>query len=123
MKNKFIMLIYPVIIMLLMFMLLGCGSYVKPKIASHIVAVTLEGDTILVPIERIRPNVYHSYYPVYSNYYRPYYNNYQFRYSDNRGFKTINNGKKDDVKINPKPIKTPDIITRLSSKVLLKDKK
>ena len=39
MKNKFIMLIYPVIIMLLMFMLLGCGNYVKPKIASHIVAV------------------------------------------------------------------------------------
>tara|TARA_R110000787_G_scaffold21984_1_gene64357 strand:+ start:613 stop:984 length:372 start_codon:yes stop_codon:yes gene_type:complete len=116
-------LLFPLILIIFFLLLIGCGNYTPPKTASHIVAVTLEGDTILVPIERIRTNMYHSYYPVYSNYYRPYYDNYQFRYPDNRGFKTINNDKKDNVKINPKPIKTPDITTRLSSKVLLKDKK
>jgi|TARA_R110001592_G_scaffold260332_1_gene524821 hypothetical protein len=131
MKNKFIMLIYPVIIMLLMFMLLGCGSYVKPKIASHIVAVTLEGDTILVPIDRIRPNMYRSYYPIYSNYnyYRPYYggNNYQFRYSDNRGFSSSNSGNSGGsggTNNKPKPAATvPDIVTRPTPEVLMKGKK
>ena len=124
MKNKFIMLIYPVIIMLLMFMLLGCGNYVKPKIASHIVAVTLEGDTILVPIDRIRPNMYHSYYPVYSNYnyYRPYYgqNNYQFRYSDNRGVSSNIGVRSTPPKSVPVQSSVPDITSRPSPKVLKK---
>lgn len=124
MKISLAQLLFPILLIIFFLLLLGCGNYTPPKTASHIVAVTLEGDTILVPIERIRPNMYHSYYPVYSNYYRPYYNNYQFRYSDNRGFKTINNGKKDDVKINPKPIiKTPDITIRPNAKTLLKVKK
>ena len=123
MKISLGQLLFPILLIIFFLLLLGCGNYTPPKTASHIVAVTLEGDTILVPIERIRPNMYHSYYPVYSNYYRPYYNNYQFRYSDNRGFKTSNNGKKDDVKINPKPIKTPEITTRPSAETLLKVKK
>ena len=114
-----------------MFMLLGCGNYVKPKIASHIVAVTLEGDTILVPIDRIRPNMYHSYYPVYSNYnyYRPYYgqNNYQFRYSDNRGFSSGNSsgsGGSGGTNNKPKPVTTvPDVVIRPSAETLLKGKK
>ena len=74
--------------------------------------------------------MYRSYYPVYSsyNYYRPYYgeNNYQFRYSDNRGFKSSNGGNKggNEVKINPKPKNnTPDITSRPSSDVLMKNKK
>jgi len=123
MKISMAQILFPLIMILFFILLMGCGNYNPPKIASHIVAVTLDGDTILVPIERIRPNMYQSYYPVYSNYNRPYYNNYHFRYSDNRGFKTINNGKKDDVKINTKPINTtPDITTRPSSNVLLKTK-
>ena len=117
-------ILFPLIIILFFLLLLGCGTYNPPKIASHVVAVTLAGDTILVPIDRIRPNIYNSYYPIYSNYNRPYYNNYQFRYSDNRGFKTINNGKKNNVKINPKPINTTkDITSRPSSNILLKTKK
>tara|TARA_R110001592_G_scaffold65670_1_gene201459 strand:+ start:1000 stop:1374 length:375 start_codon:yes stop_codon:yes gene_type:complete len=124
MKISIGQILFPLIMILFFILLLGCGTYEPRKIASHIVAVTLQGDTILVPIDRIRPNMYQSYYPVYNNYYRPYHNNYHFRYSDNRGFKTINNGKKDDVKINPKPINTtPDITSRPSSNVLLKTKK
>ena len=125
MKISIGQILFPLIMILFFILLMGCGTYNPPKIASHILAVTLQGDTILVPIDRIRPNMYHSYYPVYSNYnyYRPYYgeNNYQFRYSDNIGFKS-SGGK--DVKINPKPINTTkDITTRPSGEVLLKDKK
>ncbi len=77
----------------------SCGTYTKQPVASHIVAVTMEGDTILVAIDKIRPNMYHSYYPVYSsyNYYRPYYygqQEYQFRYSDNRGSRGSSGGSK-----------------------------
>lgn len=130
MKTLMAQILFPLIIILFFILLIGCGTYNPPKIASHVVAVTLAGDTILVPIDRIRPNMYHSYYPVYSNYnyYRPYYGetNYQFRYSDNRGFKSSGGTKKGggDIKVNPKPIKqTPDIIIRPSSEVLLKTKK
>ena len=110
---------------------ISCGTYTKQPVASHIVAVTIEGDTILVAIDKIRPNMYHSYYPVYSsyNYYRPYYYNqpeYQFRYSDNRGSRGSSGGSKSgvgNVKINPKPIKqTPDIVVRPSGETLLKKK-
>ena len=34
----------------------SCGTYVKQPVASHIVAVTTAGDTILVAIDKIRPN-------------------------------------------------------------------
>ena len=110
---------------------ISCGTYTKQPVASHIVAVTMEGDTILVAIDKIRPNMYHSYYPVYSsyNYYRPYYYNqpeYQFRYSDNRGSRGSSGESKSgggNVKINPKPIKqTPDIVVRPSGETLLKKK-
>jgi uncharacterized membrane protein YgcG len=109
----------------------SCGTYTKQPVASHIVAVTMEGDTILVAIDKIRPNMYHSYYPVYSsyNYYRPYYygqQEYQFRYSDNRGSRGSSGGSKSgggNVKINPKPInQTPDIVVRPSGETLLKKK-
>ena len=110
----------------------SCGTYTKQPIASHIVAVTTAGDTILVAIDKIRPNMYRSYYPVYSsyNYYRPYYygqQEYQFRYSDNRGSRGSNGGSKSgggNVKINPPPVKTtPDIVTRPSGETLLKGKR
>ena len=109
----------------------SCGPYVKKPVASHIVAVTTEGDTILVAIDKIRPNMYRSYYPVYSsyNYYRPYHysqQEYQFRYSDNRGSRGSSGGSKSgggNVKINPTPIKqTPDIVVRPSGETLLKKK-
>jgi len=112
----------------------SCGPYVKKPVASHIVAVTTEGDTILVAIDKIRPNMYRSYYPVYStyNYYRPYYygqQQYQFRYSDNRGSRgsnggSNNNNKGGGEKIIPKEKpKAPDIQVRPSGETLLKTKR
>jgi hypothetical protein len=127
MKISIAQILFPLIIILFFVLLMGCGNYNPPKIASHIVAVTLQGDTILVPIEKIRPNMYQSYYPVYSsyNYYRPYYNNeYRFRYNDNRGFSNSSNNTNNNPKITPKTTTTiPDIVTRPSSGVLIKNKK
>ena len=131
MKISMAHLLFPIAVIIFFILLMGCGTYTPQKVASHIVAVTLEGDTILVPIERIRPNMYHSYYPVYSNYnyYRPYYgqNNYQFRYSDNRGFSSGNSGNSGGsggTNNKPKPVTTvPDVVIRPSAETLLKVKK
>ena len=59
MKISMAQILFPLIIILIFILLMGCGTYEPRKIASHIVAVTLQGDTILVPIDRIRPNMYH----------------------------------------------------------------
>ena len=106
----------------------SCGPYVKKPVASHIVAVTTEGDTILVAIDKIRPNMYRSYYPIYStyNYYRPYYGQqeYQFRYPDNRGFRTSNENNNNNNNVKPRPIAESKDISRLyvnSAKVKIKN--
>ena len=107
----------------------SCGPYVKKPIASHIVAVTTEGDTILVAIDKIRPNMYRSYYPIYSNYnyYRPYYGQqeYRFRYPDNRGFRTSNeNNNNNNNNVKPRPIVESKDMSRLdvnAAKVKMKN--
>ena len=123
MKISIAQILFPLIMILFFILLLGCGSYTAPKIASHVVAVTLQGDTILVPIDRIRPNMYNSYYSIYRTPY--YYNNfnsdinYQWRYRDNRGTNNSKGSKNKSV-----PVKsTPDIIERPSAEILLKTKK
>ena len=129
MKISMAQILFPLIILLFFILLMGCGTYTPQKVASHIVAVTLKGDTILVPIEKIRPNMYRSYYPVYSsyNYYRPYYGNeYRFRYNDNRGFSNYSNNSNSSSNSNITKKTTsivPDIVTRPSSDVLMKNKK
>jgi hypothetical protein len=71
--------------------IIACGNYVKQPVASHVLAVTLEGDTILVAIDKIRPNQYFNYYPVYSQpYYQPYRYDYQWRYNGYIGNTSIN---------------------------------
>jgi len=121
MKISIGQILFPLIMILFFLLLLGCGTYTPPKIASHVVAVTLAGDTILVPIDRIRPNMYDSYYPIYrSPYYYNNYNsgvNYQWRYKNNRGTSI-------KAKNTPKSVTSvPDITNRPSSEVLLKTKK
>ena len=128
------MKLWKIVLIAVVASVISCGTYTKQPVASHIVAVTTEGDTILVAIDKIRPNMYHSYYPVYSsyNYYRPYYygqQEYQFRYSDNRGSRgsggTSNNSGNNSGGNNKKapPPVTPDIVTRPSGEVLLKGKR
>tara|TARA_R110002051_G_scaffold149708_1_gene222255 strand:- start:28929 stop:29303 length:375 start_codon:yes stop_codon:yes gene_type:complete len=124
MKDYISVLLIPVIIIIFFLLLIGCGTYTKPPIASHVLAVTLQGDTILVAIDKIRPNQYQFYYPLYSQpYYRPYYYNqydYQWRYNDNRG---VSSSRGISSSGNNTPVKakvTPDITVRPPSQVLKK---
>ena len=122
MKDILSVLLIPVIIIVFFLLLIGCGTYTKQPIASHVLAVTLQGDTILVAIDKIRPNQF--YYPLYSQpYYRPYYYNrydYQWRYNDNRGVSSSpgisSSGNNNTVKAKV----TPDITVRPTSQVLKK---
>ena len=90
------------------------------KTTSSFSRFSLQGDTILVAIDKIRPNQYQFY--LYSQpYYRPYYYNrydYQWRYNDNRGVSagTTSSGNNTPVKAKV----TPDITVRPSSQVLKK---
>jgi hypothetical protein len=108
----------------LLITMFSCGPYVKKPVASHVLAVTLEGDTILVAIDRIRPNQYINYYPIYSRpYYQPYYGNqynYQFRYPDNRGVSSNIGVRSTPPKPVPVQSSVPDITSRPSPKVLKK---
>mgnify|MGYP003676982590 FL=1 len=95
-----------VIVIIILLSIISCGTYIKQPVASHVVAVTMEGDTILVAIDKIRPNQYINFYPVYSRpYYQPYYNpyygnQYRFRYPDNRGVSS-SAGVKSEIKTPP----------------------
>ena len=108
---------------ILLFLLIGCGTYTPKPVASHVLAVTLQGDTILVAIDKIRPNQYQFYYPLYSQpYYQPYYYNryeYQWRYNDNRGVSSSGSKNNTTEKVSV----TSDITTRPPSEVLMKGKK
>ena len=131
------MKLWKIALFVLIATVVSCGTYVKQPVASHIVAVTITGDTILVAIDKIRPNMYRSYYPIYSNYnyYRPYYGQeYQFRYPDNRGISYSSGGRSSNGggsnnsgsggKIIPreKP-PTPNVQVRPSGETLLKTKR
>ena len=120
-----------ILIGLLLLTIFSCGNYTKQPVASHVLAVTLEGDTILVAIDRIRPNQYINFYPVYGgsyyqSYYNPYYSNqYMFRYPDNRGFRTSNeNNNNNNNNVKPRPIVESKDISRLdvnAAKVKMKN--
>ena len=102
----------------------------KPKIiVTHVLAVTEAGDTLRLPINMIRPNVYYkiirypnNYYNnwnQYPGYYQPYYNNRPiYAPSNGSGSNNSNNNNNSNNKPNPKP--TPDIIVRPSGDVLKK---
>ena len=111
----------------------SCGTYnVKPKIQiTHVLAVTEQGDTLRLPINMIKPNVYYNVisYPnryyggPYNNYYQPSYNNYRPIYAPSKGSSgsssNNNNNNNNNNKIVPRD--NPD--KRPSGEVLLKGKK
>jgi hypothetical protein len=110
----------------------SCGTHVKPKIKiTHVLAVTEQGDTLRLPINMIKPNVYYNVisYPNryyggwYNNYYQPsYYNNrpiYAPSKGSNGSSSNNNNNNNNNNKIVPRD--NPD--KRPSGEVLLKSKK
>ena len=86
----------------------------KPRImVTHVLAVTETGDTLRLPINMIRPNVYYkivrypnNYYNnwnQYPGYYQPYYNNNRPIYSPSNNNNNSNNNNSN----NNKPISKP----------------
>lgn len=86
--------------MLVCVLLVGCGVYqTEPKVEiTHVLAVTSEGDTLRLPINMIKPNVYynithypHRYYNLPYNFYNNSWYNYRPIYSPRGGNGNINN--------------------------------
>ena len=77
-------------VLLILFFIVSCGTYTPRPTIKHVLAVTSEGDTLLLPIDRIRPNIYRSIYPLYGrNWDSYYYNRWQYNsniYSNNRTY-------------------------------------
>ena len=109
----------------------SCATYnTKPRIQiTHVLAVTEQGDTLRLPINMIKPNVYYNVisYPNryyggwYNNYYQPDYINYKPIYAPGKGSSgsSNNNNNNNNNKIVPRD--NPD--KRPSGEVLLKGKK
>lgn len=87
-------------ILIVLLFIISCGSYTPKPVIKHVLAVTSEGDTLLIPLNRIRPNVYQTIYPSYGNIYDSYYyNGWKYNtnvYSNHKTYSgNINNKSKD----------------------------
>jgi len=107
-------------IIVLLLLLVSCGTYnTKPKIQiTHVLAVTEQGDTLRLPINMIRPNVYYNVisYPNYSRYYDNWYNNnWNRNYRNNQPIYVENN--------NNKPVNKPKAETKDISRLEVNDSK
>ena len=96
------MKLWKIVLIAVVASVISCGTYnTKPKIQiTHVLAVTEQGDTLRLPINMIKPNVYYNVvsYPNryyggwYNNYYRPsYYNNRPIYAPENGSNRSSNN--------------------------------
>jgi len=96
------MKLWKIVLIAVVASVISCGTYnTKPKIQiTHVLAVTEQGDTLRLPINMIKPNVYYNVisYPNryyggwYNNYYRPsYYNNRPIYAPGNGSSRSSNN--------------------------------
>ena len=112
-------------------MLSSCTVQKQPRILiTHVLAVTEKGDTLRLPIDMIKPNVYYKVIHYGSDYWRPYNNhwNYNQGWQNNRPIyapgsgsspgNNNNNNNNINTKPDNKPI--PDIIVRPTGDVLIK---
>ena len=90
-------------ILIILFFIVSCGSYnTKPKIQiTHVLAVTEQGDTLRLPINMIRPNVYYNVvsYLNYPRYYDNWYNsNWNRNYRNNQPIYVEKNNSNNNIK-------------------------
>tara|TARA_R110001632_G_scaffold24423_1_gene68178 strand:- start:43 stop:384 length:342 start_codon:yes stop_codon:yes gene_type:complete len=92
-------------ILIILLFIISCGTYTPKPTIKHVLAVTSEGDTLLLPIDRIRPNIYRSIYPLYGrNFNSYYYNGWEYNtnvYSNYRTYEPKNNNNKNNLKSKP----------------------
>ena len=93
-------------VLLILLLIIGCGTYTPKPTIKHVLAVTSEGDTLLIPINRIRPNIYQTIYPVYGNMYDSYYyNGWKYNtniYSNHKTYESNNNTNNNNLNNNSK---------------------
>ena len=93
-------------VLVILLFIISCGTYTPKPTIKHVLAVTSEGDTLLLPIDRIRPNIYRSIYPLYGrNWDSYYYNGWQYNtnvYSNHRTYEPKNNIDNSNNNIKPK---------------------
>ena len=84
-------------VLIILLFIVSCGTYTPKPTIDYVLAVTSKGDTLLLPINRIRPNIYQSIYPVYGRQWNSYYyNEWQYNtnvYSTHRTYQPKNNNK------------------------------
>ena len=82
-------------VLIFLLLIVSCGTYTPQPTIKHVLAVTSEGDTLLIPINRIRPNIYQTIYPSYGNFYDSYYyNGWRYNtnvYSNHKTYESNNN--------------------------------
>lgn len=82
-------------ILIILLLIVSCGTYTPKPTIKHVLAVTSEGDTLLLPIDKIRPTIYRSVYPLYGrNWDSYYYNGWQYNtnvYSNYKTYEPKNN--------------------------------
>ena len=129
------MKLWKIVLIALVATVSSCGTYnTKPKIQiTHVLAVTEQGDTLRLPINMIKPNVYYNVvsYPNryyggwYNNYYRPsYYNNRPIYAPGNGSSRSSNNNNNNNNNNNSKGKAESKDISRLdvnNSKLKMKN--
>jgi len=129
------MKLWKIVLIAVVASVISCGTYnTKPKIQiTHVLAVTEQGDTLRLPINMIKPNVYYNVvsYPNryyggwYNNYYRPsYYNNRPIYAPGNGSSRSSNNNNNNNNNNNSKGKAESKDISRLdvnNSKLKMKN--
>ena len=129
------MKLWKIVLIAVVASVISCGTYnTKPKIQiTHVLAVTEQGDTLRLPINMIKPNVYYNVvsYPNryyggwYNNYYRPsYYNNRPIYAPGNGSSRSSNNNNNNNNNNNSKGKAESKDISRLdvnNSKLKIKN--
>jgi len=69
-------------LLILILFVSGCTVQKQPKILiTHVLAVTEQGDTLRLPINMIKPNVYYKVIHYGNDYWRPYNNHWNYNYN------------------------------------------
>ena len=128
------MKLWKIVLIAVVASVISCGTYnTKPKIQiTHVLAVTEQGDTLRLPINMIKPNVYYNVvsYPNryyggwYNNYYRPSYYNNRPIYAPGNGSSRLSNNNNNNNNNNSKGKVESKDISRLdvnNSKLKMKN--
>jgi len=78
-------------LLFILLFIISCGTYTPQPTIKHVLAVTSEGDTLLISINKIRPNIYQTIYPSYNMYDSYYYNGWRYNtnvYSNHKTYES-----------------------------------